>query len=110
MSKPKLTPEIKLQADAIVARFNVEQLRGKPWAHYMTNYRGAHLYLGHEVGGRFAPVCRLTYTGDMQQWEFAIYKYSGERYAPEEWFFAGAEEVDGTIEGAMRAGLKAYPA
>ena len=109
MPKPKLTPEIKLQADAIVARFNVEHLRGKPWAHYMTNYRGAYLYLGHEVGGRFAPVCRLTYTGDMQQWEFAIYKYSGERYAPEEWFFAGAEKVDGAIEGAMRAGLEAYP-
>jgi hypothetical protein len=28
MPKPKLTPEIKLQADAIVARFNVEQLQG----------------------------------------------------------------------------------
>jgi hypothetical protein len=25
MPKPKLTPEIKLQADAIVARFNAEQ-------------------------------------------------------------------------------------
>ena len=36
MPKPKLTPEIKLQADAIVARFNVEQLRGQPWAHYVS--------------------------------------------------------------------------
>jgi hypothetical protein len=45
----------------------------------------------------------------MQHWEFAIYKYSDERYDPEEWMFPGAEEVDGTIEGAMRAGLKAYP-
>lgn len=109
MPKPKLTPEIKLQVDAIVARFNVEHLRGKPRAHYVTNYRGAHLYLGHEVGGRFGPVCRLTYTGDMQNWEFAIYKYSSGTYDPEEWWFAGAEEVDGTIEGALRAGLKAYP-
>ena len=55
------------------------------------------------------PICRLTYTGDMQQWEFAIYKYSDERYDPEEGFFTGAEEVDGTIEGAMCVGLKAYP-
>jgi hypothetical protein len=75
----------------------------------MTNYRGAYLHLGHEVSGRFRPICRLTYTGDMQHWEFAIYKYSDECYDPEEWFFPGAEEVDGTIEGAMRAGLKAYP-
>jgi len=109
MPKPKLTPEIKLQADAVVARFNVEQLRGQPWAHYLTNYRGAHLYLGREHGGRFGPICRLTYTGDMNRWDFAIYKYSDEAYDPEEWMFDGAEEVDGTIEGAMRAGLKAYP-
>jgi hypothetical protein len=26
-----------------------------------------------------------------------------------EWFFPGAEEVDGTVQGAMRAGLKADP-
>ena len=46
-AKTKVTPEIKLQADAVVARFNFEQLRGQPWAHYVTNYRGAHLYRGH---------------------------------------------------------------
>jgi hypothetical protein len=109
MPKPTIPPEIKLQADAIVARFNVEQLRGQPWAHYVTNYRGAHMYLGHQEGGKFGPICRLTYTGNMHNWEFAIYKYSDERYDPEEWMFDGAEEVDGTIEGAMRAGLKAYP-
>ena len=109
MPKPKLTPEIKLHADAIVARFNAEQLRNKPYAHYVTSYRGAHLYLGHQQGGKFWPVCRLTYTGNMENWDFAIYKYSDERYDPDEWFFDGAGEVDGTIEGAMRAGLKAYP-
>ena len=109
MPKPKLTPEIKLQADAIVARFNAEQLKNKPYAHYVTSYRGAHLYLGRQQGGKFWPVCRLTYTGDMENWDFAIYKYSDERYDPDEWFFDGAGEVDGTIEGAMRAGLKAYP-
>ena len=30
MAKPKLTPEIKQQADAIVARFNAEDLRNRP--------------------------------------------------------------------------------
>jgi hypothetical protein len=109
MAKPKLNLDIKAQADAIVSRFNVEQLSGRPWAHYVTNYRGAHLYLGHQRGGKFWPVCRLTYTGDMENWEFAIYKYSDERYDPDEWFYPGGAEVDGTIEGAMRAGLKAYP-
>jgi hypothetical protein len=45
----------------------------------------------------------------MNHWDFAIYKYSDEAYDSDEWFFTGAEEVDGTIVGAMRAGLKAYP-
>ena len=45
----------------------------------------------------------------MDNWEFAIYKYSDSRYDPEEWMFPGMGEVDGTIEGAMRAGLLAYP-
>jgi hypothetical protein len=109
MAKPKIAPEIKEQADAIVARFNAEQLSDRPWALYVTNYQGAHLYLGHQRGGKFQPVCRLKYTGDMEKWEFAIYKYSDNRYDPEEWFFDGAGEVNGTIEGAMRAGLQAYP-
>jgi hypothetical protein len=51
----------------------------------------------------------LEYTGDIKKWDFAIFKYSDERYDPEEWFFPGAGHIDGTIEGAMRAGLEAYP-
>jgi hypothetical protein len=109
MPNPKLTPEIKQQADAIMARFNAQELRNKAYAHFVTQYRGAHLYLGHDKQGKFWPVCRLTYSGDMQQWEFAIYKYSSERYDPEDWFFNGSGDIDGTIEGALRAGLQAYP-
>jgi hypothetical protein len=45
----------------------------------------------------------------MDNWEFAIFKYSDERYDSEEGFFPGAGLVDGTIEGAMKAGLQAYP-
>ncbi len=109
MAKPKLTLDIKQQADAIVARFNAEQLKNKRYAHYATRYKGSNLFLGHESGRKFRPICRLTYTGDMENWGFAIYKYSDEHYDPNEWVFTGAGEVDGTIEGAMRAGLKAYP-
>ncbi|MCA9964041.1 MAG: hypothetical protein KC423_07355 [Anaerolineales bacterium] len=54
-------------------------------------------------------VCRLKWTGNMDKWEFAIYRHSRNFYDPDEWFFPGAEEVDGTIEGAMRAGIQAYP-
>lgn len=105
MAKPKITPELKEEIEAVVADFN----RGvNPYERYITQYRGAFLYLGHQKRNKFWPICRLTYTGNMDGWEFAIYKYSDERYDPDEWFFPGADEVDGTIQGAMRAGLKAY--
>jgi hypothetical protein len=70
---------------------------------------GKFLYLDRKDYGRLQPICRLEYTGNMQEWSFAIYKYSDERYDEEEWFFPGAEHVDGTLEGAMKAGLEAYP-
>ena len=103
MPKPRITPEIKQQADAIVARFNAEVLQGRPWAHYVTTYRSTSLFLGHQRGGKFRPVCRLTYTGDMNNWGFAIYKYSDVCYDPDEWFFPGAGELDGTIVAAGMA-------
>jgi hypothetical protein len=34
---------------------------------------------------------------------------SKNRYDPNEGFFPGVEYVDGTVEGAMKAGLEAYP-
>lgn len=45
----------------------------------------------------------------MDNWEFAIYKYSKDRYDPDEWMFPGSGHVDGTVEGAMKAGIEAYP-
>jgi hypothetical protein len=45
----------------------------------------------------------------MDNWDFAIFRYSREFYDPDEWMFPGAGHVDGTVEGAMRAGLEAYP-
>jgi len=44
----------------------------------------------------------------MKKWRFAIYKYSSDRYDPQETWFPGFELFDGTVEGAMRAGDKAY--
>jgi len=61
------------------------------------------------ITGRQHPIARLTYTGSTDGCEFAIYKYSDERYDADDWLFPGAGYVDGTLEGAMRAGLEAYP-
>jgi len=54
-------------------------------------------------------VCRLSYNGDLNDMDFAVYKYSSEKYDPNEIFFPGSNYVNGTLEGAMKAGLEEYP-
>jgi len=108
MSSRKITDEVKEQVEEIVEKFNREVMKD-PNYYYAIRYRGRFLYLERHDYGVHGPICRLEYTGSMDDWKFAIYKYSDERYDPNEWFFPGAELLDGTVEGAMRAGLKAYP-
>ena len=99
--------KVKTDVAAMVEHFNTTAIHN-PHCVYVPRYRGKFLYLDRQDYGRLSPICRLEYTGNMQKWSFAIYKYSDERY--EEWFFPGSEHVDGTLEGAMQAGLEAYAA
>jgi hypothetical protein len=108
MSHKSIPQEVKAQVEKIVQTFNTEVIKN-PDYFYVTRYRGRYLYLARAMYFTPSPVCRLKYTGKMDGWEFAIYKYSNERYDPDEWFFPGSGHIDGTIEGAMRAGLEAYP-
>ena len=81
-----------------------------PAGTYIPRFRGAFLYLGRiGLDGQPYQICRLKWDGDMDSWEFAIDRHGRNKYDPDEWFFPGAEEVNGTVEGAMRAGLEAYP-
>ena len=106
MDTKRIPDEIKAQVNEIIARFN--EGSGDPTCYYAARFRGLYLYLDRSDFGQVGSICRLKYTGDMDNWEFAIFKWSSERYAEDEWF-TGDEYVDGTIEGAMLAGLHAYP-
>lgn len=76
---------------------------------YTARFKGKFLYLDRVERRKPSPICRITRTGAMDKWDFAIYKYSDENYDTEEWFFTGAEKVDGTVTGAMEAGMAAHP-
>jgi hypothetical protein len=95
----KITNEIKEEVQNIVDTFNK---RNK--SKFTVNFRGKFCYLDK---GR-SHVGRLEFRGDIESWSFAVFKYSSERYDPNEWFFPGRSELDGTIEGALRAGLEIY--
>ena len=77
--------------------------------YYFPEFKGKYLYLKRKEFGDISPIARLTYTGNINKWEFAIFRWSREQYDPDEWFFPGVNHIDGTIEGAMKAGLEAYP-
>ncbi len=105
LSIPK---HIREQVDQIVADFNQKTIKN-PRCFYVPRYKGKYLFLDRHNHGPVGPIARLQYQGELTDWEFAIYKYSKSRYDPDEWMFPGFEHVDGTVEGAMKAGLKAYP-
>jgi hypothetical protein len=99
---------IKSQVTDRITAFNQAVVQD-PDVAYLPRYRGAFLYLDRWDYGQVGHIGRLTYTGALDRWEFANYTYSDARYDPDEWLFPGAEELDGTLEGALRAGLVAYP-
>lgn len=108
MPGTRIPDAVKTQIADRISAFNRAVLQD-PQVYYLPRYRGAFLYLDRYDYGQVGPIGRLTYTGAPDRWEFAIYHSSNERYDPDEWLFPGAAELDGTIEGAMRAGLVAYP-
>ncbi len=108
MAKTAISKEIKQEVIDRVEQFNRKELHSGKCA-YVARFRGKFLYLDRSDYGRTQPICRLEFTGDINDWEFSIFKWSSERYDSNEWFFPGSGEIDGTVEGAMRAGLGAYP-
>ncbi len=99
--------DVREDVRQVIAHFNEEELRATGKA-YSARFEKEHVFLDRDDGIGPEPICRLTYNGDLYDWAFEIYKYSADDYDPEETLFPGAELVDGTIEGALRAGMKAY--
>lgn len=108
MKKKEIPDDVKEKVLEIVERFNQKSSRRED-CFYAARFKGKYLYLNRSDFGNIGPICRLKYTGKMDNWNFAIFRWSSETYDPEEWMFPGSELVDGTIEGAMLAGLEAYP-
>ena len=117
--KPIIPLEVHAEVQKLVDEFNKEHFKkadpimraffgNKVKPGYSVRIKGKYLYLDRNDHIKPSPICRLTWNGKMDNWGFSIYKYSGNQYDSEEWFFPGADEVDGTVIGAMKAGMKAY--
>ena len=108
MKAKSIPEEVKEKVETIITKFNKRSLK-KNDCYYRARFKGKYLYLDRCDYSKMGQICRLAYNGKIDNWDFAIFKWSKERYDPDEWMFPGSECIDGTIEGAMRAGLKAYP-
>ncbi len=114
MRRGPIPDDVKQPAEAAIAAFNQKVIRD-PDRYYVIRYRGQYLYLDRLAYGaqqRQQRIARLAYDAPTDAWEFTIFKSSDERYDPEECeegLFPGSDFLEGTLEGALQAGLAAYP-
>ena len=101
--KKQIPNEVKKEVEKIVKNFNKKYRMD-----YIVKFKGEFLYLDKIDGFMVTKIGRLKFGGDMQSWSFAVFKYSSEVYDPNELFFPGQDKLDGTIEGALQAGLEIY--
>ena len=104
----KIPKDLIQEINKIVGQFNSKTYK-KNEAKFIAEIKGSYLYLNREENGNIESVVRLEYSGDMKNWIFAIFRYSTETFDDEDTFFPGDEHIDGTIEGALKAGSMAYP-
>ena len=87
--KDPVRPNVKGAIDECCTAGIVEQFNRKDSGcddcYYEAQFRGQYCYLHRSDYGRLGPICRLTYTGRMDGWKFAIFKWSSEMYDPNEW-------------------------
>ena len=94
--------EVQMELGNRVNAFNNTELQGTGWD-YCLNVRGKFIYLYRRMPDGFLQrLGRLTYKVGLKNMQFAIFKYSSEKYDPKEQEFFGAQHLDGTIEGAMK--------
>jgi hypothetical protein len=107
MKRKTIPAGVKEDVLQTVERFNQVKLSSSD-CRYLARFRGKFLYLDIEDFGQVGRICRLEYKGGKVPWEMAIYKYGSDRYDPENCWFPGNTYVDGTVTGAMKAGLVAF--
>ena len=76
---------------------------------YLADARGKFIFLYRQrFDGTLERIGRLTYKGDKENMDFAFFNRKKQKNDPD-CLPSKKRHLDGTIEGAMKAGLEAYP-
>jgi len=110
MKKEIIPHDIQRKIEQIIDEFNKEELDLiNDFYKYIAEFKGKYIYLKIMKYESISQAGRLTFSGDINNLEFAIYKYSSEKYDIDEMFFPGVQYLDGTVNGALYACNTAYP-
>jgi hypothetical protein len=102
--------EVQRELSNRVDAFNNTELLGTE-CRYCLDARGKFIYVCRLTSdGFWQRLGRLTYEGNLENMEFAIFKFSSGKYDPKDRWFIGVQHLDGTIEGALKSLSEAYPA
>ncbi|HOP47566.1 MAG TPA: hypothetical protein PK874_07885 [Desulfobacteraceae bacterium] len=108
MTKTIIPKEIKQKINDIIGLFNKDELKNSEFQ-IVSELRGIFLYIDiQEAQDSLTHLCRLKFTGDMENWEFAVYRHSRDNYDSDVCLFPGNSYLDGSIIGAIKAGMVAY--
>ena len=75
MGKKLIPDEIREKVSVIVEKFNQQELKTKD-VRYIARFQGRFLYLDRIAYGKKEPVSRMEYFREINEWEFAIFKWS----------------------------------
>jgi hypothetical protein len=99
--KMKLSKKTQEELEEQVKSFNKEHK-----SKFKIRFRGKFIYLDKVTLFRTTHIGRLKYNGSLDTLSFAVYKYSNNSYNANEFFFPGMDQLNGNINGAMKAGLE----
>jgi hypothetical protein len=99
-----ISPAILAQIEERITAFNKKHLKS-----FWYKVRSNQIYIiRSDFRGEYENTCRLTYAGNLEKLSFAIFRYSNNTYDSFA-LFPGREYLDGSLEGAMKAVMVAYP-
>lgn len=94
MTSEKIPEEILINVSKIV-----DTLTTKHQRNLSIRSKGRFVYVDEDGG----PLCRLKYIGKKDDWDFAIFKWSTERYSDNEFLFPSSGSAKALIETALEA-------
>ncbi len=96
------------QSDKLLINLTIDKFNKEIGTKFEVSIKGRFVYIFVLDDDVETKLGRLEYHGRPDNWSFAMFKYSSERYHPDELMYPGFFELDGTVEGGLKASVQLY--